>query len=256
MSTIGPNEAANYLSWLLENGLIRSQYEEMINSHVRHNDQSWYSRMRKEQGYTKAEEELAKWEAARHMRTFASTIESTAQGMLAVAKADKNGEYVHVVTNLQKQDSILVPYKLREPAKRIVIINPEVTVYDNHASIFGIYGLLGLKAIILTAGSTSGTQAELGLVLPNRRGSKHFGFTVAVITCEGFTDVHSMEVKVSPDGFLYKELGVEVEVLTYSNSQGGNFDDGIGFPGASDYLAMHLPRLGNYLIQVAKQSKQ
>lgn len=45
-------------------------------------------------------------------------------------------------------------------------------------------------------------------------------------------------------------IGMDRAIMR-SRSSGGHFDDAIGFPGATDYLANTLPNLGKYFAELA-----
>ncbi len=251
-------EAVKMLEALLAKGALASQHEASIEE-IRNGKDNFYTRLLAKEGKDAAEAELDELNRRKRWSDFASTIELVARGMLAIAEIDSKSEYTKVV---EAPALYKFPHcdTIWEPTKMIVVYNPEAPgccSQPEGSDNWGRHGRLGLKAVTLHAGQDyRGVDvAQLGLVLPQRtfENISKDGFTVATISLEGRTAGHTYAPHFVTDGYLDHSLGMigMDRAVNRFSSGGGHFDDAIGFPGATDYLANNLPHLGKYFAELA-----
>lgn len=247
--------------WLLR-GYLNSQYEAYIEDCIRRGE-SWYTRILAQQGKDVAEARLTAWNQARRMSDYAAGIEPVARAMLALAQSDTKGTLAKV-TAVNSASLFRKCLYMRVPGEMVVVLNPETLgcgcSAPEGAEDWAPNGRLGLKAVTLQAGLTHQGKpcAELGLVLPQRSASvKNVcddAFTVAIIDLTGGTDGERYTpMGFRRNGWLQYNLGlIELEEAVWNmRSGGGHFDDAVGFPGATQYLANALPSLAEYLTGLA-----
>jgi hypothetical protein len=249
--------------WLTGNRL-ESQYDTYINTQIRTGD-SFYTKILTEKGETAAEEALEEWDARSRMSDFAVSIELVAEGMLALADIDTEGKHAKVI-DVSKHSHFPRCYDIDGPSKMVVMFNQEAPgcgcTHPVGSDVFAPSGRLGLKAVTLQAGEGDRygtTAAQLGLVLPQRaldpKDANKDGYAVATIKLNGSTDGHTFSPGFYKDAYLQYTLGlIELNrAVGCWNSSGGHFDDTVGFPGATDYLADALPQLGEYFTVLAEK---
>jgi hypothetical protein len=258
---IKTNTAAQVLQRWIARGALNSQHETYINERIRQGD-SWYARTLAEQGKDAAEAELAEWCRESCMSNFAESVVVVAQGMAALAQIGTKGDYTSVV-DVTENSIFPRGYGIYGPSQMVVVFNRQAPGCGCNAPTgsgdWAPYGRLGLKAVTLQAGRTykGNNAAQLGLVLPQRDldadNMKKDGFTVATIDLEGRINGHRYSPQIYRDGYLRYSLGLIglEEVVCTSRSSGGHFDDAVGFPGATKYLANALPKLGEYFTDLA-----
>lgn len=262
-----------YLRWLLENGLLRSQYKEYVDKKIRcrnkpfNANDTFYTRICAEKGEDVAEARLREWNASIRRSDYASLIEPVARGMLMLQSVDRDrgkAEYVKLIDITHE-----TPFPHHNQLNRgnmFVLINRNAPgcgcMMPVDWEIFGPSGRLGIRAVVLSCYSMNNNHnaTELGIVLPVRKYDdldpqlRKSGFTVARIHLDGHTDAETYIPNVSDPDFLMKMLGLMEGPLPRSEvSMGGHFDDAVGFPGATDYLADHLPRLEHYFSELAEK---
>lgn len=263
MTTATDTAAAQLLEEWLASNRLASQYDTYVNAQIRSGD-SFYTKLLTEKGETAAEEALREWDARSRMSDFAAGIESVAQGMLALARIDTKGEHAKVV-DVAEHAAFPRCYNIYGPSKMVVVFNQQAPGCGCNQPVgsdaFAPYGRLGLKAVTLQAGNSyqGGTVAQLGLVLPHRtldpKDTNKDAYTVAAIELNGFTNGHTYAPGLYKEGYLRYALGlIELDrAVGCMSSSGGHFDDAVGFPGATDYLADALPKLGNYFTALAEK---
>lgn len=234
--------------WITGNHLA-SQYSTYVNTQIRTGD-TFYTKLLKDKGEAAAEEALRKWDAQCRRSDFAAGIEPVAKGMLALARIDTNGKNTKAI---DVTEHMLFPhcYDIDGPSKMVVVFC---------SGAFDPYERLGLKAVTLQVGdSLSGnTVAQLGLVLPQRvldpKDANKDAYTVVTIRPDGFTNSYKCAPALHRDSHLRYALGlIELEqVISCWYSSGRHLDDAVGFPGATDYLANVLPKLGEHFTTLAE----
>lgn len=251
--------AVQILEQLLATNTLAPQHETHI-AEIR--GYGWYKTTLNEHGEDKAEAELADHIRRNRFADFASGIEKIARGMLALAQTDTVSEFT---------DAINVTDKTWYPHKRFPTSTPMVVVLNpgdpgfccgqlTETQEFGPGGLLGLQAVTLHA-SIDFRKAQMGLVLPARTmhadNSAGNAFIVAAIELDGTTQG---EIRTSRKNFelLQYSLGLaDPNWLIRGVSGGGGLSDHfIGFPGATNYLADALPRIGNYFVKLAEKRRE
>lgn len=194
---------------------------------------------------------------------YAASIEPAAKGIFALAKV--RGEYLTDITHLQPWRTGDVIRSTFGPRRKFLLKNPE----DFNLGTWSAFGENGLRAVVLEVGYASGNRAtaSMSLILPAWAKS---GDTIrsGTISCLKFYitgystgDTYNF-YRVTADGREYvdePELALEsllgMSPLTsrlHATNEGGNIDI-IGFPGAEDYFAAELPKLGNYFTALAEE---
>ncbi|HSH31946.1 MAG TPA: hypothetical protein VK963_04745 [Candidatus Saccharimonadales bacterium] len=249
--------------WVTGNGLA-SKYDTYVNTQIRTGD-SFYTKLLTEKGQTAAEEALREWNTRSRMSDFAAGIEPVAQGMLALARVDTEGKYAMVV-DVDEHAPFPHCYDISGPSKMIVVFNQQAPGCGCNQPIgsdaFAPYGRLGLNAVTLQVSDGrryGNTAAQLGLVLPQRaldpKDMDKDAYTVAAIELNGFITGHTYTPGFYKNGYLRYALGlIELDrAVGCWQASGGHFDDALGFPGATDYLADALPKLGEYFTALAER---
>jgi hypothetical protein len=263
------DKETQYLGQWLDAGCFDSQHEQHLNEQRTHR---WYQETQRTQGRQAAEQLLQNNDRCR--REFATAIKPTAEGMIALAR---KGAVTVVASDSMR--GFPRSYELdNHPSVLAVFMNEWAE--DLHkapagSDVFGPGGALGLMAVTIEMGTThDGTPStELGVVVRARRvGVGRGGIAGAFLDSDRATTIsgHTI-VTIQPDGgerHSYNELRVQdtTQFLGYtlglqdtaiepriSSGSGGELDDMLGFPGAGDYLAKHLPSLGTYLGSLAEQ---
>jgi hypothetical protein len=244
---------------LLASGYLRSQYDRYVNTEIRTGSRTFYTRIAEELGSDAAESALRDWNAVHRLSDYANVIEPVARGMLAMAAINTQKKYVSVLDNNPRTK--IFNYSMPGPS-RIVLVNAPAPgcgcTQPPNWEIFGPDGRLGLKAVVLYFNHNDPGATGLGIILPARNTQAsavgRCGFTVAQITSSGRTDTATFLPQAPDEHFLMKLLGQHPGYPRVGCSFfGGHFDDGVGFPGATDYLANHLPKLEAYLTELARK---
>jgi hypothetical protein len=265
MTTATNASAAELLEEWITGERLTSYYDVYVNAKIRFGN-SFYTQLLAEKGETAAEEALRKWEAKKRMRAFAAGIEPVAKGMLALARTDIKGERAKVVDVVDKNGPFPYCYDISGPSKMIVMFNQRASGYVRNepigSEIFATYGQLGLKAVTLQVGWShqhSSTAAQLGLVLPQRvldaKDVNRDSYTVVAVELNGYTNCYTYSPGLYRDGYLQYALGLikKEQAVGCISSSGGSFDSAVGFPGATNYLADALPKLGEYFTAMAEK---
>lgn len=262
--TTTTNTAATQLleEWLVD-GALASQYDLYIDR-IRTGD-SFYTKTLAKEGRVAAEAAMEKWNKRDRMSDYAAGIEPVARGMLALAQTPTKDELVKVI-EVGERMPFPTSYSISNPSHMMVVLNRQAPgcgcQQPKGSDIFSTYGRLGLKAVTLHVGYSReyGKQtAQLGLVLPNRafklERQNEDGFVVAAIELTGWTMGHKLAPGFYKGGALMYSLGLVGldDAIGMMSGSGGHFDDAIGFPGATDFLADSLPGLGDYFTALAEK---
>lgn len=223
---------------------------------------TWYTRARDKFGAEVAEADLAEYRNRCATRfEFAAGIESVVRGMLALAQSDPKGEITHVIdVDAYNRDMLghPLPLKMPLPTPLVLIMNRSIGfALPEGAREFSSGGLLGIEAFSIVE-SVSG-ETQLGIVLSQKNkqslNSDQFavGYAVVTINLNGSERYHYYSAGFDQRQYFRYRLGLSDLKLEESCGSGGRLDEQLGFPGASDYLAKALPRLGKYLIELAER---
>ena len=262
--------AVDTLANLVEDGAFTSRLESYIESRIRRsNTETFYSRIIAESGYDAAERQLTEWIRSLHYDVFSATVESVTRGILALAKAKP--DLLTDITNIEASGHQPIDNRFG-PRRKFVMFNTQARgcgcSQPKGNYLFGPYGELGLKAVVLETGyAYDGPRTTLQLVLPawgkshnppskgefvvvkiessgSSDGEKYSPYTSTEQGTQDFTDV---------DAALNHLLGIQrldhIGIMMTASS----IDQVIGFPGAEDYLAAKLPDLGDYFIALAEK---
>lgn len=248
--------AASQLREWINGGFLASQVATYFNTRIR-GSAEWYGTIVATKGRTAAEAALKEWDSKNRISDFGNSLEAVARGMLAMAESA--GDHVRVVHG---QTSFPRLSSIKDGAPLVVLLNPALPGcgccggqpqgYRDWAP----GGALGLRAITVEAGYNYANtkSARLGLVLPARNRNAADSFTVVTISPAGDKNTHCSQLNgFRSGGFLLYSLGLATmdDAVSCSSGSGGSFDDGVGFPGASQYLADALATLPQYLSDVA-----
>lgn len=259
MTTATGTTPAQLLELWLDGGGLKSQYYQYVDS-IR-TGEPFYADMLANKGRAVAEAVMHERINRLRVSKYAAGIEPVARGMLALAQASNTSNRVKAI-EVRGRFPYPTSYSISNPSKMVVVFNHQTSgcgcQLPKSSGIFSIDGLLGLRAVTLQVGNSrkSGEQtAQLGLVLPNRAHPNEpaNSFVVAAIELTGETYGHDRTLRFDREGLLLHALGLAnldraVNTMTSSYSQ---FDDAIGFPGATNYLADSLPELGEYFAALA-----
>lgn len=259
MQTSFAPSAVTDLEALANGKAMASQYERYVDRYIRQGD-TFYTRLLAKKGKVAAEAALAEWNRGRRMSDFAAAVAPVVQGLLALSRANQDS-----VTVLDTNEESKFPcYRaIANPNKMFVAFNQEPKL-GNGLSLPGAddwnrHGRLGLKAVTLQAGLNREYEvvAELGLLLPLRGEAAEYskeGYVFVGIELTGYTRTFSFEPRLAKNGFLMYQLGMigAEQAVSYSSTSGGDLASAVGFPGAIDYVASALPKLGQYLTALAK----
>jgi hypothetical protein len=268
-----------YLRDRLSHGQLASQHAAYIDEQIRHPSaiDTFYNRIKAEQGTEAAETKLAEWNAHFRLPDFAAAFEPVARGMLALSTADCSltaedryrGDLVKLIdvgpgTSLPGLPATWYPIgKLLIAANRPTPgrnYNPlKGSEIYGPPDFYGANGSLGIKAVAIHFGLDHEATA-LYVYLPVRTlyhldaERRRTSFTVVKIKRNGHTNVKNVCPDVPDLDLMLKYLGLAdgrmppLEELTPSE-----FDDAVGFPGAMDYLADKLPGLEHYFASLAEK---
>ena len=255
---------------LIETGAFASQIQ--VSTRTFRDNNISYAETLAAEGWETAELWLAETMMRRHYDTYSSCIEPIVRGIVALAKA-KDDSLVDITacttrmyTSINAQNG---------PRSKFIVFNTEAPEYNCVQSagsdIFGPYGELGLRAVILETGYKYDNRllAELSLVLPawgtGLGAPGHGDFVVAKLDTTGYsvgdryrpyvyTDEGATEEFTDSAAFLKHLLGMKLinQQVSYSVT-GSSINQVIGFPGAEDYLAAKLPDLGKYFVALAEK---
>lgn len=260
------SEMVRQLGQLLRDGQLTSRYGQFLRERILTGD-TWYTRADRDHGHEVAESQLREWERGRRYRDFAAAILTTATGMHDMAKMDAQGK--HATLRVHKNDGHRFPHisDLAGDGQLFTVVNtcgPGCGCHQPEGSaIWGPHGTLGLKAVCLVVGPSrrrGETTVTLLLALQGRssgRTSNADGHVFCLINREGYLDTRSYSASLLPGAYLQYQLGLaeREDLLRVNSCGGGDIDNGIGFPGATTYLADHLPLLGTYLSKLAAAVK-
>lgn len=260
------------LESLIKAGVFASQAEADIDRTFRHGTrETFYSRILAAEGRDVADRRLTEWAEEQHLTLYASCVERIVRGIVALAKAKYGG----VVDITECTSTIHTPIDAKYGSRgKLVVFNTPAPgcgcMQPTGSDIFGPYGELGLRAVILETGYRhAGLTTELSLVFPawgtGRRPPKPGDFVIAKFDITGRSDGDKYSPYIRTDGggaddftdahaFLKHLLGmksIEGEVSATVHSSG--IDQVIGFPGAEGYLADKLPELGDYFVALAEK---
>lgn len=255
--------ATRLLEEWLNVGLLRSRYGDHTKALVSA-DELWYTRAAAKEGKAAADRQLSERDTRERMRDFAAGILPVALGMLDLTYDNPKAAQVVPIDPARRPP---FPYCHGIPgvSRMVVLVNPRLPYVLSgpltDADDFAPGGRLGLKAVTLQAGiSSSGApMAQLNLVLPQRGVDPvdmYVGaFTVVSIDLEGFTRPETFTPRLYGDGPLGYALGLTGSDKAIDWRRGGStsLDGGVGFPGATNYLADALPRLGAYFTTLAER---
>lgn len=195
---------------------------------------------------------------------YAAGIEPVVKGMLALAGA-QNGKYAETA-EITPETPFQGCVQINTPSKLVAVFNPEdlgrgcPSTVDS--DVFGYYGSLNLRAVTFQVGWNEALQATLAaltLILPVSdrsvaEGGSDSGFSTIEIRSDGHTNASGQVAEVKCDTYFRYALGLTPlsDVLTRTSGvNGATFDARAGFPGATEFFAQALPRLGNYLVATA-----
>lgn len=263
MTTATNPSAAQLLDEWLTNGVLTSQYHTYLDSHILTGD-SFYTKTLAKKGQEAADAALYEWNERGRMSDFAAGIEPVARGMLALAQASTKDDLVKVI-EVKERMPYPTSFSISNPSQMVVAFNHHAPgcgcQQPKGSDLFSIYGRLGLKAVTLQVGYSrqlGKRTAQLGLVLPYRAlklaRQTEDGYVVAAIELTGWTDGHNITPVFYGDEALMYSLGLAPldRAVRMINDSGGHFDDAIGFPGATSFLADSMPVLGKYFADLAK----
>ncbi|MFA7341213.1 MAG: hypothetical protein WC028_30805 [Candidatus Obscuribacterales bacterium] len=259
MQTSFTPSAISDLEALANGKAMASQYERYVDRYIRQGN-SFYTKILAKQGQKAAEAALAEWNRRSRISDFAAAVAPVVQGLLALSRANQDSVKV-----LDTDEKTLFPryLEIANSNKMFVAFNTEpqhgCCVALPGAEDWGPSGRLGLKAVTLQAGLNREYEvvAELGLILPLRgeaAAQSKEGHVVVGIELTGYTRTFSFEPRLAKNGFLMYQLGMigAERAVSYSRTSGGDFASAVGFPGAIDYVASALPKLGQYFTALAK----
>ena len=256
------NPAVGLIDQLLAGGYLSSTMDEYIAQRITATGaRSFYNTILKSDGRNDAENALSKWIGDCYLREFSSAIEPIARGMMDLAKADTEGEFVKII-KLKKNDELVFPLarKIGGGGKLIVAFNPPWNGcgcnMPEGAQAFISFGDLLFKAVVL--GVSTKNEVTLGLVfdLRNKKQNSKDGYTVIEIERSGYSDNFDFSVVLNIDNFLYFSLGfVPIERITVQcQRSGGSMSNYLGFPDSDVYLARNIGKLGPYFSAMAKHT--
>lgn len=252
---------AEVLHAWIEDGFVKPRYQDWINGLQR--SDSWYSRILKEKGKEAADAVAEERVRVSRLKEYSSGVEAVALGMLAFAKVDTKGEMAKLVSisgNRYPRD-----FGVDGAAQIAVIFNPNpggCSCDKQPDDVWEFFpgGVLGLAAVTLEANAFG---PYLGLVLTPKSytptSNTVNGYTVVSVDRKGFVHKNTFtredEIELSSESLLRCNLGLEEapEGIRSGCHSGGDFDQSMGFPGAFDYFATALPRLGKYYSQLAEK---
>ncbi len=248
-----------HLNDLFAGEALNPRYEEYLNKSVRLSGKdNFYNRIKNDQGTEDAEIAITEWNKQYHYIEFAPVIKTIARGLLDLALTDTNNDNVVLVEPQEWPTYFPTFYDNGNPTKMVFAFNKKVASRQKqpiYSEVFGPNSLLGLKAVALWAGVDNGdghAMSQAGVVLPdldkNRRNDA--GFVVATIDNSGFACAHKYGVDLLSENnqFLRSQVGIiSLKKIVAPYKHDGSVDEILGHPGATDYLAKHLPKLGDYL---------
>jgi len=254
------------LSNLIEAGFFTSRAEQFIDDFRQDRGETWFTRLKREQGAEAAEQRLVEW--GKSYRTFSESLTTVAVGMAVLAHL--HPQSVQDITSCQSRLSSTIDERYGEHHKFVAFNSPAPgcgCTQPDYNWIFGPGGSLPLRAIILETGykykhSGAITYAEMTLVFPAwGRGDspRHAGDLVFIrIESTGWDTADLRQAYVTTkagrkpftdgEAFLKYLLGMEaLNQKIDTSGLGSGIDTVLGFPGAEDYLLSVLPHLGLYL---------
>jgi hypothetical protein len=200
---------------------------------------------------------------------YAKLIDPIADGMLAMAQTTDHWDVIKMIDI--NDNNWWVPRHAQmcgREGKAVVLINRDAPdcgcMRSEDVDLFAPSGRIGIKAILLSIDDRNPSYTQLGIVLPVRRHDdfepwqRKSGCTVMTIDRTGNKEAVTHIPRKKDPEFMTKLLGLATpywgadcpvpDGLRFSS---GHFDDAVGFPGATDYLADQLPRLGEYFTTLA-----
>lgn len=249
-------------TWLMHDQLV-SQVDAYLDS-LRNPARSWtwYTELRDREGVHAAEERLRKMAEDLQLDAVGQAFEPVAEGMLALAEVNpttrRNDPYVRVV---RAGDDIWFPglHRAAPDTQAVVVLNPEVPgcgcSQPEGSYYFGMYGLFGLKAVVLSVSPDYPSSTKLSLVLPSRRkDAPESAFVVAEFSIDGPVLANEISPRIYNDGAFMASLGFATmaDAWGFMSHSGGNSDETFG-PGCTDLLIKKLPDLGTYFKGVAEK---
>lgn len=253
-------------------GAFASQLTSYLNSNFRYDTsdrETFYKRAIAEGGYAEAERKLTEWVKGLHYDTYSAIIEPVARGILALAKAKP--ELLTDITHCEIRGYQAIDERYG-PRYKFVVFNMQAPgcgcSQPKGSSVFGPYGHLGIKAVILETGyGYDGPQTNVQFVIPAwgsaRRPPQKGEFVIAkiettgssdgcrytpcVMTEEGDKEIDDVEAS------LKHVLGMAPIENFGAMMEYSGIDQVVGFPGAEEYLAAKLPDLGDYFVALAEK---
>jgi hypothetical protein len=254
-----------YLALRIELGDLASRYDVFVEVNIRSSSSdSFYTKIVAEQGVEAAEAALQEWNKIRRMSDYALLVEPVARGMMALASVDCETETELVrLIDITRDSPFPHHYQLRE-GKMVVLINQGAPgcgcMQPRGSDVFAPWGRLGINAVVISFDDNDSAATELGVVLPVRGydnidpALRKSGFTVATVNLQGSIDADTFIPGEEDPDFMMKMLGLaDGRIPRNMLSSGGHFDDAVGFPGATDYLANNLARLEQYFADLAER---
>jgi hypothetical protein len=268
-------EHITVLENLVNRGAFETHVEDFIDYLFRNGSaDTWYAKIVATQGQEEGERELDEWVKRNHYDTFASSIELTACGIIALGKV--KSDLVIDITDCETY--VYSPIDGHHgPRHKYIVFNEQAPgcgcSQPKGSEVFGPGGELGFQAVIIETGygydyntRSIKPKSSMTLVLPawgteqypvrkgeyvlarfESNGSNHGSRITPCIQIGSerqlFTDVVA---------HLKHTLGMDPlgdHVSGWEHSSG--VDQVVGFPGAEDYLAAHLSDLGDYFTNLA-----
>lgn len=220
---------------------------------------------------------IQKWVDDNHLEEFSKCLKPIAESIVALAEVDETGESVFLVDDVEKFN-YPIDLQLRSAYKNykdqgvdlnvIVALNPFVANLSTNTPGANIWmknvGTLDLLAIVISysEGFNQTLKFELVFGLPSGYKEKCLpdnekildGYVILGIDNDGevHCQVHAIRAKIFIKGlspsFVFA-IGINEEKFIAIDSWrlGVSVKEGLGFPGARDYLAKHIFSLPEYL---------
>ncbi|HTE58592.1 MAG TPA: hypothetical protein VK694_07700 [Verrucomicrobiae bacterium] len=221
--------------------------------------ETWFTRE-----HANGDPEIAATKLAEHLaerEVIAGGVKAVAEGMCTIARVNpkdsRRTDQVYMTDQANEQSVFPHPFGASSNARTVVVINPEVPgcgcMQPAQAHLFGVHGLLGLKAITLTVDPGNSSQNQLCLVLPHRNASRGpAAVAIAQFDLQGHVRTHTLEPLLDNWGPLMYSLGLQDKSNAWQmwQSSGGDPDSTLG-PGCTALLCSSLTNLGSYLTDAA-----
>lgn len=245
------NPAFSVIQQAVEAGKFASGYERYVENVIKV-ENTFFTKILREQGQEAALKALENWESSDHLLTFAHQLEPIAKAIAELSRVDEGCQLVRLLSAEEAESFVF--WAQSKDSQIVIFLNDEVQRIcngQNNWAEWSCVGAMQLQAVALRIGQKS---ADIGLFFPSVRDlQKESGHVFVEINQFGQTSAIIHEPRpFTAKQFLRLQMGLVRSDRGHTLFRRSvSVGEALGHPCAFDYMAQKLHRLPDFVKSLA-----